>query len=223
MKTISQKLVKKDSFEKGVAMLELALTLPLFLTVLFGTLEYTHLLSAKDNLAFFTQVVGQKAFIDCTRPVVLTDPAADAVTRCLSTNVADLMREEILDRYPGAQVVVSVYRYNTLTSSVELAGYRVITREVPLCGDADDNDGDTFTDSADLDCQSSAINDYENINELAPSRYNLARVITEHGALITATNTLVIAEASLPKSPLVRGLFPFTTANWSSIYEISIF
>lgn len=223
MNHFKDSLARNLASEIGVAFLELAMILPIAITLLIGTIELTRYISTHEEMSFFTQVAAHKGFTDCINNIVLSDPAPDAVTACIDTNVGAPLRAIIAADFPGTTMVVSAYYYNPLSGAVELKGYRRITNALPACSDAFDNDGDfVFDFGSDPECRA-ALWDLEDPNDLRPSKFNEARITSDFLQIIQTTRTLVIAEAFTPTPALVPGLRALTSNNWDTNYAVSIF
>lgn len=218
-----QHLGYKEYRESGVALLEFALVLPVTMLILLATLEYTHLIGRHDETAFLTQVIGQKAVMDCLDNTLLNDPAADAVTLCLSQRVGNALRASLNASLPSANEVVSVYVYDSTTNSARLRGFRVLNRQIPACSDGLDNDADGAIDfGADSGC-ATQYSDLEDPDNLYPSRYTEARVNAELSSELAAAGNLVIAEIQNAEPFLFGNYLPWASTNRSGFYAVSIF
>ncbi|MBP9837426.1 MAG: pilus assembly protein [Proteobacteria bacterium] len=106
--------------QQGSVLIELAISLPIFVMVFLSSVEYVRALQAQQNLAVFTDAAAKAAFQDCVE--------LDDKTTCLSKSYFDMLESTRLV-LPAAELIVSIYTCdldlatNTCTSTVKVTQY----------------------------------------------------------------------------------------------------
>lgn len=107
------------SGESGIALLEFAFALPIFVLLFLFSLEYVRALQSQQSMAVLTREAANGAFRDCLE--------LDEMDDCLDV-VHGNLSNAIDATLPGAELIISVYTYDdkhgTVPGVVKMNGIR---------------------------------------------------------------------------------------------------
>jgi hypothetical protein len=106
--------IKSKSCERGIALVEFAIIVPVLFAIIFGGIELARALRVQKMVSTMSREVANIAFRECT-------PALEPVQACLE-NVVERVVPLSSPGMSEVIVIVSVYRVNPVTGFVEQAG-----------------------------------------------------------------------------------------------------
>ncbi len=109
--------------QRGVAILEFAITAPLLLLVLLGVIEFARVIKSRQAAVLFSREVVRTVVRECIGGDLTDDPGFD-LPACVSSSL-EMIRPRAEEQIGEATVILSVYRHsglnieNLLTSRLE--------------------------------------------------------------------------------------------------------
>ncbi len=195
----------------GTCYVELALTIPVLLFLAFGTLELSNLFRTQQVISGLCREGANAAFRKCAN-----EPDMDTINACLENEVMDKgdnqgLRQFINTVLPGAEIVLSVYKYDSATQTVSLMGVNGLEAdgETPnghsskyAPGPVDPNNPNPATDM---------------IRPIPHSDYHLSE------SLMDTNQYIAISEVFYKYNPRLNSASPLFKMLSISFYEVSIF
>ncbi len=94
--------------QKGNSLLELAIVLPILITLIYGGIEVSRSLSVMQKLTSLSREAASISYRECTL-------LAPETSRACVVNIVTHLGNDIQAVLPGAQLVVSIYRKDKVT------------------------------------------------------------------------------------------------------------
>lgn len=110
--------------ERGNSLLEFMLVLPIIVLMLVGTVEFSRIFRVREVMSLIAREAANEAFRECfeLQNVPCSGATESATDGCLDLRVQTIM-DRIGNSFPNGVLTISMYRWDRITSTVDLIGF----------------------------------------------------------------------------------------------------